>query len=264
MHCVGAKSEVSVRMRNMTAITSSPAQTAPHLHPAGFWQGARDTLPMLIGAAPFGVIYGTLAISHGLPVWATLLMSALVYGGASQFIAVTLLAAGTSAPIIIATTFIVNLRHALYSAALLPAVSALPRSWRAVMAWFLTDETFAIVFHKLDSGEPVRLARFYMGSALAMFGNWLFWTSMGIVLGQSVPGIANWGLEFAMVATFVGIVVPLLKDRSHVAAALAAAAVAIVARGLPFKLGLMAAALVGITVGVLLAPKAQASVEAQP
>ncbi len=212
---------------------------------------------MLIGAAPFGVIYGTLAISHGLPVWATFLMSALVYGGASQFIAVTLLATGTAAPIIIATTFIVNLRHALYSAALLPAVSTLPRSWRAGMAWFLTDETFAIVFHKLDSGEPVHLARFYMGSALAMFSNWLFWTGMGIVLGHSLPGIAGWGLEFAMVATFVGIVVPLLKDRSHVAAALAAAVVAIAARELPYKLGLMVAALVGIGVGVLLAPKAE-------
>ena len=224
-----------------------------HAQPAGFWQGARDTLPMLVGAAPFGVIYGTLAISHGLPAWATLLMSMLVYGGSSQFIAVTLLATGASPLVIIATTFIVNLRHALYSATLLPAVQKLPKSWRAGMAWFLTDETFAIVYHKLDSGEPLRIARFYMGSAMAMYLNWLAWTAIGVALGRNVPGIEHWGLEFAMVATFVGIVVPLLKNKAQVGACLTAAVVALIANGLPYKLGLMAAALAGIAVGMALA-----------
>ncbi|MBB5192961.1 4-azaleucine resistance transporter AzlC [Silvimonas terrae] len=220
---------------------------------AGFWQGARDTLPMLVGAAPFGVIFGTLASTAGLQPWATMLMSILVYGGSSQFVGVTLLAAGASIPVIVATTLIVNLRHALYSATLMPHVQRIAKPMRAFMAWFLTDETFAIVYHKIDSGEPVRVASYYMGSASAMYGNWLFWTAVGIAIGHSVPGIAGWGLEFAMVATFVGIVVPLLKSRSQVAAALSAGAVAMLANGLPYKLGLMAAAFTGIAVGMAVA-----------
>ncbi|WP_229709085.1 AzlC family ABC transporter permease [Silvimonas iriomotensis] len=220
---------------------------------AGVWHGARDTLPMLVGAAPFGVIFGTLASTAGLPTWATMMMSLVVFGGSSQFVAVTLLASGASIPVIIATTFIVNLRHALYSATLMPHVQGIPKPLRACMAWFLTDETFAIVYHKIDSGEPVRIASYYMGSAAAMYSNWQFWTAVGIVIGQSVPGIAGWGLEFAMVATFVGIVVPLLKSRSQVAAALSAGAVAMLANGLPYKLGLMAAAFAGIAVGMAVA-----------
>ncbi len=220
---------------------------------AGFWQAARDTIPMLVGAAPFGVIFGTLASTAGLPPWATVLMSLLVYGGSSQFVAVTLLASGASSLVIIATTLIVNLRHALYSATLLPHISALPKRWRALLAWFLTDETFAIVYHKVDSGEPLRIGPYYLGSAMAMYCNWQFWTIVGILIGRSVPGIANWGLEFAMVATFVGIVVPLLKSRAQVAAALSAGAVALLANGLPYKLGLMAAAFAGIVAGMSVA-----------
>ena len=255
MHCVRPDMGGSAIMGRMNATYPSEI-SSPAVQAAGFWQGARDTLPMLVGAAPFGLIYGTLAVSHGLPVWAALLMSLLVFGGSSQFIAITLLAAGASAPVIIATTFIVNLRHALYSATLLPAVRVLPRRWRAAMAWFLTDETFAIVYHKLDSGQPLRLAPYYLGSGLSMYGTWFAWSLLGVVVGRSVPGIEHWGLEFAMVATFVGIVVPLLKNQAQVAACITAGAVALVANDLPYKLGLMAAALAGITVGMALAGRA--------
>ena len=83
-----------------------------------FLAGARDTFPMLVGAAPFGVIFGTLAIGSGLPVWLTLGMSLLVFGGSSQFVAVSLIGSGTALPVIWLTTIVVNLRHALYSATL--------------------------------------------------------------------------------------------------------------------------------------------------
>ncbi|TJZ73226.1 AzlC family ABC transporter permease [Chitiniphilus eburneus] len=207
---------------------------------------------MLVGAAPFGLIFGTLAGPAGLSPWETLAMSLFVYGGASQFIAITLLAAGSGAWVIVATTFIVNLRHALYSATLWRHVTGWPRAYRAFCAFFLTDETFAIVYHKLNEGTPVKLPRYYLGSALAMYGNWITWTLAGVLLGHAIPGMADWGLEFAMVATFVGIVVPLLKGRSQLGAALAAGTVAVAADGLPYKLGLMLAALSGIAAGLTL------------
>ncbi len=209
-------------------------------------------LPMLIGAAPFGLIFGTLAGPAGLAPWAAVAMSLAVFAGSAQFIAVTLLTGGASIPVIIATTFVVNLRHALYGASLQPHVADLPLRWRALLAYFLTDEAFAVVYHRLQEPAPVDVRRYFLGAALAMYINWSAWTVVGIAIGRNVPGIEHWGLEFAMVATFVGIVVPLLKNRAQVAAALCAGLTALAANGLPYKLGLMVAALVGVAVGMAL------------
>ena len=87
---------------------------------------------------------------------------------------------------------------------------------------------------------------------LAMYLNWQLWTLVGIGLGQNVPGLAELGLDFAMVATFAAIVAPQLRQRPVAAAALLAGALALLARELPYKLGLMLAALAGVAVGVLL------------
>ena len=84
--------------------------------------GARDTLPLILGAIPFGIIYGTLASAAGLTVWQALGMSLLVFAGSAQFIAVSLLGGGASLAVLLLTTFVVNLRHALYSATLQPFV----------------------------------------------------------------------------------------------------------------------------------------------
>ncbi|WP_246120758.1 AzlC family ABC transporter permease [Chitinolyticbacter meiyuanensis] len=226
-----------------------PASSIPR---AGFWSGMRDMAPMLIGAAPFGLIFGTLSVTAGMPAWAAIAMSLVVFAGASQFIAVTLVAASAAPWLIIATTFIVNLRHALYAASLWQQVMHWPRWRRALGAFVLTDECFAIVYHKANSGEPVDMPRYYFGAGFAMYVNWCAFTLIGIVLGRAVPGIEHWGLEFAMAATFVGIVVPLLKGRPQVGAALAAGIVALAAHALPYKLGLMLGAVAGIAVGVWL------------
>ena len=217
-----------------------------------FFAGARDTFPMLVGAAPFGVIFGTLAIGAGLPVWLTLGMSALVFGGSSQFVAVSLLGGGAAAPVIWLTTFVVNLRHALYSATLLPYARTLPAGWRWALAFWLTDETFAVVENQLRQHPNAHAgAHYWLGSSLAMYGNWQLWTVVGVLLGQSVPGLASLGLDFAMVATFAAIVAMQLRDRPVLCAALAAGAVALAARDLPYKLGLILAAITGVVTGLV-------------
>ena len=217
-----------------------------------FFAGARDTIPMLVGAAPFGLIFGTLAIGAGLPVWLTLGLSALVFAGSSQFVAVSLLGGGAAVPVIWLTTFVVNLRHALYSATLLPYARALPARWRWALAFWLTDETFAVVENQLRHHANLHDgARYWLGSSLAMYFNWQVWTLAGVLLGQSVPGLATLGLDFAMVATFAAIVALQLRDRPVLCAALAAGAVALLARDLPYKLGLMLAAIAGVATGML-------------
>ncbi|WP_342620719.1 AzlC family ABC transporter permease [Rhodoferax sp. GW822-FHT02A01] len=216
-----------------------------------FVAGARDTFPMLVGAAPFGVIFGALAIGSGLPVWMTLGMSALVFGGSSQFVAVSLIGSGTALPVIWLTTFVVNLRHALYSATLLPYARTLPARWRWALSFWLTDETFAVVENQLRHHVDVKDGAYYwLGSSLSMYVNWLVWTTVGVLLGQSVPGLASLGLDFAMVATFAAIVALQLRERPILMAALVAGVVAMLARGLPYKLGLMLAAVAGVAAGV--------------
>ncbi|MBW4049165.1 MAG: AzlC family ABC transporter permease [Proteobacteria bacterium] len=230
--------------------TSTPLDPGRHRE---LFLGARDTFPLLLGAAPFGLIFGALSGPSGLPAAAALAMSALVFAGSSQFIALTLLGGGAGIAVIVFTTFIVNLRHALYAATLLPHVSELPLRWRVPLAFWLTDETFAVVQHRYAQTGDTPLAHwYYLGSCLAMYGNWLAWTAAGLWLGHTQPWLTHAGLEFAMVATFTGIVAPMLRQRPALGAALAAATVAVLARDLPYKIGLMLAALAGVIVGVWL------------
>jgi 4-azaleucine resistance transporter AzlC len=228
----------------MTTLTSSLSPRA------AFKEGFVATLPMQLGVAPFGLIFGTLAAPSGLPPWAAMAMSIFVYAGSAQFLALTLLAASASWPVIVLTTLVVNLRHALYSATLQGPLSYLPFWRRAGLAYFLTDETFAAVQAGINQKiQPI--GAYMLGSGLCNCGSWVLFTALGIALGQAVPQVAHWGLEFAMVATFTGIVVTMLVSRAQVIAALAAAITALLAASLPYKLGLILAVLVGVSAGML-------------
>lgn len=222
-----------------------------------FFQAVRDMLPLLIGAMPFGIIFGALAASSGLSAAQAIGMSLLVFAGAAQFIVLALLGAGAGAAVLLLTTLVVNLRHALYSATLQPFVRHLPARWRIPLAFWLTDEAFAVVQHRYaaDDSSPYK-HWYFLGAALAMYLNWQLCTLIGVLFGQSVPDLAAWGLDFAMLATFIGVVVPVLRNRPQVAAALVAGGVALVCHGLPYKLGLLAAAVSGIVVGLLLERRA--------
>ncbi len=202
-----------------------------------FVHGCRDILPLILGAIPFGVIFGTLAVGAGLTHWQTMCMSSLVFAG---------------------------LRHALYSAALQPFVRHLPGRWRAPLAFWLTDEAFAVVQNRYarDDESPYK-HWFFLGAALTMYINWQLSTLVGVAFGQAVPDIASWGLDFAMIATFIGIAVPMMRTRPQVASALVAGAVALLTWELPYKLGLIAAAMAGIAVGVWLERRAEAAARMQ-
>jgi len=229
-----------------------------------FVHGCRDILPLILGAIPFGVIFGTLAVGAGLTGWQALGMSALVFAGSAQFIAVTLITGGIGAAVVLLTTMVVNLRHALYSAALQPFVRHLPMRWRAPLAFWLTDEAFAVVQKRYarDDGSPFK-HWFFLGAALTMYLSWQLSTLAGIAFGQAVPDIARWGLDFAMIATFIGIAVPMMRSWPQVASALVAGGVALLTWQLPYKLGLIAAALAGIVVGVWLERRAEAAARRQ-
>lgn len=218
-----------------------------------FVDGVRDTLPLILAAVPFGLIFGTLATNAGLSPVAVIAMSVFVYSGSAQFLAILLLGSGSAVWVIWFATLVLNLRHLLYAATLVGHVRHLSQGWRFVLAAWLTDETFAVMDRRYRARGTDRLAHwYYLGSIAGMYVNWILCTALGMILGQQIPGIKGLGLEFAMVATFIAIVMPALRSAPYWAAAVAAGLVAAMANGLPYKLGLMLGALTGIAVGVLL------------
>jgi 4-azaleucine resistance transporter AzlC len=216
-----------------------------------FLSGVRDELPILLGVIPFGMIYGALAVGAGLPPNAALAMSSIVFAGSSQFIATQLIGGGTPGIVVVLTAFVVNLRHVLYSASVAPYVKPLRPVWKWVLAYLLTDEAYAVtIAHYHKDADPARKHWYFLGAGLTLWASWQASTAAGVVLRTQVEVPASWALDFTLALTFIAIVVPALKDRASVAAALSAGAVAVAAAALPYKLGLMLAALTGIVVGV--------------
>lgn len=228
-----------------------PPPDACHTACAEFLRGARDTIPLLLGALPFGLIYGALAVSAGLSREAAILMSAIVFAGSAQFIAVGLFAAGTPGLVIIATTLVVNLRHMLYSATLLPHLGKLSLAWRVPLAFWLTDETFAVSVGRWSAGDDSPNKQWYqLGSSLAMYLNWQFWCFTGLLLGESIPDAAGWGLDVAMPVTFIGMTIPFVRSRPMVVCVITSGLTALLFSFLPYKMGLMLAAAAGILSGL--------------
>jgi 4-azaleucine resistance transporter AzlC len=215
-----------------------------------FWAGSRGIFPLVVGAIPFGIIYGTLATGSGLSVAGTLAMSAFVFAGSAQFIAVGLLATGTALPLILLTTLVVNLRHLLYAISLLPYIRHLPQHWKIPIGFWLTDEAFAVTIARYSQNDSSPHKHwYYLGAVLLMYGNWQLSTLVGVSIGQRLPGAANWGLDFAMSVTFIGMVIPYLKTQPMLVAVLVAGVTSLFAHPLPHQLGLIVAALAGVVAG---------------
>ena len=175
---------------------------------------------------PFGMIYGVSALSAHIPPVLAQGMSSIVFAGSSQFIIAQLVAVGTPPLVIIFTAFLVNIRHMLYSASLAPFVKQLPVRWKWLLAYLLTDEAYAVtISHYRQDGDETYKHWYFFGSGLALWLTWQISTAIGIFLGTQVP--ASWSLDFTSTLTFIGLVVPVLKDRASVVSALTAGLVAI-------------------------------------
>lgn len=216
-----------------------------------FWAGVRAELPLLIGVFPFGMIYGALAINAGLSTAAAQMMSSIVFAGSSQFIAAQLFHDTAPGFVIVLTIAVVNLRHALYSASLAPYVSSLPMRWKVLLSYLLTDEAYApTVLHYEKEWGTQYGHWFFLGAGLALWSTWQASTAVGVFLGSAIP--ESWSLDFALPLTFIAMVIPVLRNRPMIAAALSAGLTALLAYSVPYKLGLILAALVGIVVGTVL------------
>jgi len=216
--------------------------------------GVRALLPLLLGVAPFGVIYGVVALQSGIPPLAAVLMSSVVFAGSAQFLLAQLIGVGAPLLLMVGAVAVLNLRHALYSASVAPLLGHLSWPWKWLLAYLLTDEAYAAAIPRLlDPAHRAVRHWLLLGSGLALWSGWQLSTLAGVLLGQGLP--ADLPLDFALPLTFIAIIVPLINSRARLAAALVAGAAAVLAAGLPYKLGLFAAALAGLAAGVLLQPR---------
>ena len=214
-----------------------------------FLRGIKDELPILVGIIPFGMIYGILALSAGLSKAEAQAMSVIVFAGSAQFMLVQLAEVGTPAFVMILTGFVINLRHALYSASVAPRVKHLSPLWKLILAYLLTDEAYAVtITHYNQKGDIRHKHWYFLGAGLALWTGWQISTAIGVFLGTQVP--PSWSLDFTLALTFIALLVPTLKDRPSILAALSAGVVSVLTAGLPYKLNLIVAAIIGIAIGL--------------
>ncbi|MEJ2549492.1 MAG: AzlC family ABC transporter permease [Anaerolineales bacterium] len=216
---------------------------------AEWFAGVRAQLPILLGVVPFGVIFGALALSAGIPPLETQAFSLFVFAGSAQFISAGLIAEGTPALIVVLTIFVVNLRHALYSASISQYTQHLPKRWKAVLAWLLTDEAFVVASVRYRERNNAHSHWYTLGTGLTLWASWQASTAVGIALGKVIP--ENSWLDFALPLTFVALLVPLLIDRPTWIAAAVSGCSAVILSGLPYKLWILIAATLGVAAGML-------------
>lgn len=214
-----------------------------------FLRGVQDELPILVGVVPFGMIYGILALSAGLSPFDAQAMSAVIFAGSSQFMTVQLIREAAPWLVLLVTGFIINLRHALYSATIAPYIRHLSWRWKTLLAYLLTDEAFAVASLNYQREGVTRFGHWYfLGAGLALWASWQASTAVGIFLGAQVP--ESWGLDFTLPLTFIALVVPALKEKAGVVTAITASLAALLFFGLPYKLGLIAAVALAIAAGM--------------
>ena len=208
------------------------------------------------------MLFGVVARDAGLDILQTMAMSVLVIAGASQFTALALLQDQAPVFVALAAALAVNLRMAMYSAALVPHIGHAPLGLRAVMAYLMVDQAFAVAVRTYEDRPemtpPAKVA-YYFGCMALICPFWYGFTLMGALVGQAIP--TAFSLDFAVPVCFIALTAPLVRSGPHVIAALVAGITALAFAWVPWSLGLLVAAALGVFVGgqaeIFLARRAQ-------
>jgi predicted branched-subunit amino acid permease len=178
-------------------------------------------------------------------------MTLLFYSGSAQMVVMQLMQSGALPVTMVVTALVINLRFLMYSASLAPHLSHLPRRHKWPMAYLLSDQSFALCSLKMSSGELGRFAfHYYAGTAITMWFGWNLSVLAGMYLGAGIP--EDWSLGFAIPLSFLALLIPSIRNRATLGAALTGGVLAVLAVGLPYNLGLLAGALGGIIAGLTL------------
>ena len=215
-----------------------------------FWNGFVDCAPFTIIVVPYAMLFGVVARDAGLDVYEVMAMSVLVIAGASQFTAVSLMQEQAPVIVILLAALAVNLRMAMYSATLAPHLGHLRLWLRAVLAYMMVDQSFALSVRKYElepDMSPSAKAAYYFGALTAVAPLWYICTFAGAVLGQAIPPVFS--LEFAVPVCFIAMTAPMLRSLPHVVAALVSVLAAMVLQWMSYNLWLVVAGLLAMAAG---------------
>lgn len=218
-----------------------------------FRRGVVVSLPLQVATLPFGLIVGALAIETGLDAVQTIAMTLIVVAGASQLVALQMLAEHAPPLLIVLTAAVVNLRMAMFSAAIAVRWQGVGPRPRLLAAWFLNDQSFAISVRRYDERPemtPDERVGFFLGTGCCTLSVWIGSCVAGALLGTRLP--SEWPLEFAVPVVFLSLAAPMLRNMPNLAAAATACALAMALREVPHGLGLIPASAAGIAVGMAL------------
>lgn len=219
---------------------------------SGFRRGAIASMPVMLAVAPFGMIFGVLATEAGLDLVETMAMTTIVIAGASQLAALQLMNENAPALLAILTGAVVNMRMAMYSASIAVEWPGAPLWARAFGSFFLHDQSFALSMRRYaeSPSDPIEdRVGFFLGAGIATAMVWTIASLVGALVGGQAP--PEWQLEFAVPITFIAVVAPLLRSVPQLAAAMTAIITSLLFAFLPFSLGLLVAAALGIAAGVI-------------
>ncbi len=227
-----------------------------------FRTGLAKSLPVMLGVVPFGIAYGILAV-QSLTIGETLLMSLVVFAGASQFMAAGMFAQGAGGLTIVLSTLLINLRHLVMGLSLSPYLSEASPKWQRLVAFGMVDESYMIsITHYREQGRPQGSPHFLLASGLSLYVLWFAASLVGAVAGNSIDDPLKWGLDFAMPATFLTMLLPQVNSRRLFAVVSVAALAAVAAYLLvPGKWYIIIAVIAGVATGVLLEIRAERAAE---
>lgn len=217
---------------------------------SAFWKGARSGAPFVLIVVPFALVFGVVATEAGLSLAETMGLTVLVIAGASQLTAIQLMVDGAPVFMVLAASLAVNMRMAMYSAALTPHLGAAPLWQRALVAYTMVDQAYAVSALEFE-GQPERSTAwktaFYFGAIAPIVPLWYLGSYAGAVLGDAIP--PEIALDAAVPVAFIAVFAPALRTMAHVAAAFVAIVAALSFAWLPWNSGLVLAALLGMVVG---------------
>ncbi|MEL6690890.1 MAG: AzlC family ABC transporter permease [Pseudomonadota bacterium] len=217
---------------------------------AAFWTGVRHGAPFVFLLVPFGTLFGVVAAEAGLNLLEVMSFSIAVVAGAAQFTAVAMMQDAVPTVIVLITSLAVNLRMAMYSAALTPHLGEAPAWQRVFMAYFMVDQAFAlssVTFEERTEWSVGEKTAYYFGVIVPVAPCWYLATLAGALIGEAMPEAL--ALDFALPIVFLALVAPALRTLAHIAAAATSIILALVFAWLPFSLGLLIAAIAAMIVG---------------
>ncbi|MFD2645435.1 AzlC family ABC transporter permease [Pseudomonas japonica] len=211
-------------------------------------QGAIACIPLSLAVAPWGLLAGSMAIEANLTPLEGQGLSAIVFAGAAQLVAIGMLKGGANLFSILLTTLLLTSQHLLYGLSMRPVLSELPTRWRLTLGFLMTDEFFALV----SQYDREQFNRWYaFGVGFTFYLAWNLFTLAGIVLGQNIPHLDRLGLDFSIAATFVALIAPTVRNLATVVCVAVALFCSVLFSYWHWETALVAAGLLGMGAGFI-------------